>query len=384
MALCAMLFISIARRWVIIRVGKFYSDRIGHFSLHTEIYLSGLEIGIERPTKPFFDVWCPSDSICNHQLEIMWRRVLHIYPRWCVEPILDIAKWQHSKIHCIPHPELAISNSRRCLTEGALERTSSHLSFTIAEQAKGEQIMAEMGIGKEQPYVCFHARDSVYLEQVLGGNYSYHDYRDSSIKTMLPAMEQMTERKYVVVRMGSAVREKIESANPKIIDYANSQFRSDFMDIFLSSRCSFFLSTASGVMCPSLSFRRPQCYVSTAPLVTVLDIDSPSVFLPKLHWFKAEQRLMTFREIFATGAANFGMSHQFEDAGIELLPNSIEDISEAVLEMDDRIKGGWVSEPEDETLQNRFWALVPKKYFRGPVRSKIGAGFLREYIHLLD
>lgn len=384
LTLGVMLVVSVARRWFLIRFGQFYSDRIGHFALHPEIYLSGLEVGVGHPKKPFFDLWCLSDSVSNSQLEMMWRRVLHIFPRWFIEPILNIAKRQPGQIHCIPHADLNVSDRDRCFAEGVLEKTTNHLSFTIAEQETGERILSEMGIEKKQPYICFHARDSAYLEREFNGDWNYHNYRDSSIQTMLPAVEEMTRRGYAAVRMGSAVREKIASTNPKVIDYANNCWQSDFMDIFLSSRCFFFLSTASGVMCPSLAFRRPQCYVNIAPLVTVLDIDSHAIFLPKLYRRKGEQRLMTFREVFSSGAADFGHSEKFEVAGIELLPNSAEEIENAVVEMDDRIKGVWMPKAEDKILQDQFWALVPKRFFRGPIRSKIGAAFLRKYQNLLN
>ena len=34
--------------------------------------------------------------------------------------------------------------------------------------------------------------------------------------------------------------------NNKIIDYANSKHKSDFLDIFMAAHCSFYLTTMSG------------------------------------------------------------------------------------------------------------------------------------------
>ena len=65
--------------------------------------------------------------------------------------------------------------------------------------------------------------------------------------------------------MGKAVNKKIENANPKIIDYANSKFRSDFLDIFLGYRCSFCIRTAGFGGVPEI-FRKP-LVVNEGPIV---------------------------------------------------------------------------------------------------------------------
>ncbi|MDK9723652.1 MAG: TIGR04372 family glycosyltransferase [Sterolibacteriaceae bacterium MAG5] len=285
--------------------------------------------------------------------------------------------------HCIPHPDFHIPLRDQLITQAVLERAAPHLTFTPEEEETGRRIITALGISEKQPFICFHSRDAAYLEK-FPGNWHYHDYRDSSIASLIPAMEKMVDRGYVAVRMGSAVKESLGPTRPGVIDYAGSPYRSDFMDIYLSSRCAFFLSTASGIMCPSLAFRRPQCFVSTAPVVTVLDIDSQSIFLPKLHWLKTENRYMTFCEIFATGASDFGRSVEYEKAGIELIPNTPDEIAAAVMELDNRLNGSWIPSREDEELQAQFWSLVPTKYFRGKVRSRIGAAFLRLHRDLLN
>ena len=59
-------------------------------------------------------------------------------------------------------------------------------------------------------------------------------------------------------------------------------------------------------------------------------------------------------------------------------------ITEIALEMDGRLNGTWIETDEDKELQERFHALrasVPK--FRFHESTRIGAGFLRRYKHLL-
>ena len=57
--------------------------------------------------------------------------------------------------------------------------------------------------------------------------------------------------------MGAIVEKPFKSKNPKIIDYANSNLRSDFMDIYLGAKCTFCISTGSGFQCLPVLFRKP-------------------------------------------------------------------------------------------------------------------------------
>ena len=43
---------------------------------------------------------------------------------------------------------------------------------------------------------------------------------------------------YYVIRMGVKASKPLKSSNPKIIDYANSKIRNDFLDIYLGAKCS--------------------------------------------------------------------------------------------------------------------------------------------------
>ena len=47
--------------------------------------------------------------------------------------------------------------------------------------------------------------------------------------------------------MGKFQDKNFNFSDPKIIDYTNSEFRSDFLDIYLSANCKFFLTTMSGL-----------------------------------------------------------------------------------------------------------------------------------------
>ena len=57
--------------------------------------------------------------------------------------------------------------------------------------------------------------------------------------------------------LGSKQTKNFKSTNPKIIDYANSEFRSEFMDIYLGAKCSFCISTGYGPDMLPYIFNKP-------------------------------------------------------------------------------------------------------------------------------
>jgi hypothetical protein len=57
---------------------------------------------------------------------------------------------------------------------------------------------------------------------------------------------------------------------------------------------------------------------------------------------------------------------------------------DVAVEMDERLKGTWQTNEEDEELQRLFWAIFPKSELHGEILSRIGAGFLRQNRELLE
>jgi putative glycosyltransferase (TIGR04372 family) len=119
------------------------------------------------------------------------------------------------------------------------------------------------------------------------------------------------------------------------------------------------------------------------------------LFIPKKLWLISEKRLLTFREMLAVGPLYMYQANCLRD-GIELVHNTPDEISAVVLEMEQRLNGAWKSSEEDEELQHRFKSLYPPRvslrvderhdFFKPNVRipGRIGAEFLRQYVHLLN
>ena len=356
--------------------------RLGDSIVDVEFYLCNYPKDFLRQ-KRIFDIFYHSSTATNTFLKKIWDRTLTISP---IAKYVDIAnRWfpgYHP--HVIPNdiPYFDID------TQGLLDQTPPHISLTIEEERQGKKELEKLGISNAQPFICFHIREASYLnERYPSYDWRYHNYRDSNIQACIPAAEKLAARGYAMIRMGSVVKEALHMppSNPAIIDYA-VQGRTDFMDVYLIAKCAFFIGSTAGLSSLPRIFRRPIAYINFIPYDHLQLWGKDYLFIPKKLWLKKEKRFLTFKEIFSSEIKNFYDTSQYEAMGIELMENTPEEISALGLEMEDRINGRWTATQEDEELQEQFRSLArlnPRVKNAIPIRSRIGAAFLRENQALL-
>ncbi|MFC1909220.1 TIGR04372 family glycosyltransferase [Chloroflexota bacterium] len=372
-----VLILYALRPLVLIRFGQLRSERIGHFAANTEVYLCKRDAGLDNQRA--FDIFYHRAPACNQQLKKMWDRTLHVSR--IARPMYFLNRnLPGGASHVIPWPEYGSRDIR-----GLLPRSPVHLSFTPEEERIGNEGLQALGIPEGTPFICFHSRDREYLSALFPDRISHgHDYRDSSIHNHIPAAEEMTRRGYFAIRMGAVVKETLATTNPMIIDYATN-FRSDFMDIYLCAKCHFYIGDDAGLNLVPFIFRRPVAYVNQIPIQTVHTWGPDHLSIPKKLWLRKEHRFLTLREIFDWEVDDFRRTQQFEQAGIEPVENTPEEITALAMEMDERLKGTWQTTEEDEELQRRFWSLFRAHEDRhGIIVSRIGAEFLRQNQEFLD
>ncbi len=384
----ALPFVVIARfikPFIQIRFGSIRSDVIGHLAFATEYYLSERDVDQSRTLDYFYYLY---PILPNKHLPMMYKRVMKIHPliKYCdrINRLLPGWEQHHVYLHGSPPRD----------TRNIFMRTPCHINFTNEEIYQGERYLKNIGLKADQNYVCMIARDPVYknnFQNYIKKDWSYHSYRNSDIKNYVKAAELLTRENYFVFRVGKGVSGKIETINNKIIDYSNTEDRNDFLDIFLSANCSFFLDSCTGLSTVPNVYRVPIVFVNFAPMEYVYSWNSNIITIFKKYWLKEEKRFMTFREIYVSGAGQYMRTDQYEKLGIELIENTPDEILDASFEMHRRLEGTWEPNHEDDALQRRFWELFPKngktsdgRRLHGEIPARIGSKFLRENKKLLD
>jgi putative glycosyltransferase (TIGR04372 family) len=396
--------------FVYIRFGQLWSSRLGVFALDTELYLCERDAGIQP--RGSLDLWYhydrdgymlrkpvkPRAAISNQQLSTMFGRVIHLWePARVLDRLNRMLPRGSDDFIALPLRDIGPHHIDRYYL---LHRYPAHLTFTKSEEARGLSEMRKLGIEPGAPFVCFHGRDSAYLDRArqIGldryPDWTWQDLRDVSIGNYVPAAEELTELGYFAIRMGKYVKESLNCDNPRVIDYA-SQHQSDFMDIFLSARCLFFIGQNSGMLSLPIIFRKPVVMVNVFPFAHFLGHRyTDGIFITKKYYSETRHRLLTFREILELGLGMFSLKDPqqkklYDALGLKIVENTPEEISEAVIEMHKRLHSAFTGSDQDQELQERFLALVrsyPEVFhsWNETPHIKIGAHFLRANRQLLD
>ena len=154
--------------------------------------------------------------------------------------------------------------------------------------------------------------------------------------------------------MGKSVNEACEFNHEKIIDYANSECRNDFLDIWLMANCYFCISTSTGLDAVADVFRRPIVFVNFLPL-SHFQTWCRTVLVPKtLRWSGGARTKLTLSEHLKH---NYQRSQEYEKAGILVEDLTSKEISDAVLEMYQRISGLWHETDSSKERQEQFWQI---------------------------
>jgi putative glycosyltransferase (TIGR04372 family) len=385
LAIPFVLMIRLIRPWLLVRVSGLLSFRIGHFAANTELYLCELDAGINVPSQPYIDIFFMISPVCNHQLAIMWKRILRVWPSWIFIPIVQINK-------LIPGGKLhQISTTMGRDIHNLYDRFPAHLKFTDEEELRGKAGLEALGLPKGAQFVCLNVRDSAYLDAHITNDWSYHNYRDSDIQNYVLAAEALANKGYYVIRMGAKVHEAINSVHPKVIDYATNGMRSDFMDIYLGAKCFFAISTGSGWDSIPEIQRRPIVYVNYGPVGYLCSFRELTLSIVKHHYSMDLNRELSFSEIFNHGVGFCLESSEYKSKGVKVVENTPEEIHNVVIEMAERLEGTWSEHPDDQALQRRFWEIFPtdalNQYYDSPlhgeIRGRIGANFLRSHSNWL-
>lgn len=359
-------------------------DRIGHLAADLEVYSRDLELsgGLPARTTHVFIAWRPA----NQQLLTMWKRHL-----------LIIQNYLASKVFIAALPILKTTrfyNNHRLHSQAldVLANGEPTLFFTEEEIIRGQEELQTMGIGPNDWWVCFHSRDVSYLSFRTSTGQASRDLpasiRDCSIENYIPAMKWVVEQGGYAIRMGSIVEQPLPNdLHANIIDYT-TQYRSDFMDIYLLAKCRFFCGNTSGPYMVSAIFGKPVIVANSTPLCG-REAGPQTYILPKLIRKSGGTENLTFNECHLLNlfhAPSFSarrlliMADFYSSRQLELHETPAEDIVDACQDIQNILADK--PHPEESKiipLQVRFRTLQDHPY-----SAPLSSSFALKYKNLIN
>lgn len=378
----------IANKFIRLNVYVVSNDRMGHFAMDPELArLTAVERKISGVRE--FNLYCSRYAkSSNDFLTKIWKRELHYLSGTIGSLVRRLAGRGKKSNLCKPMP---FTDSL-----GLLLKYPNTIQFSKTETNEGDSFLRNIGLELGQPFVCLLVRDSAYLTHTEPISWSktrdwaYHDYRNSDIDTYREAAETLADAGYAVFRMGAIVKKEFQSAHPLVFDYATNGMRTEFLDIFLGSQCTFTVSTGSGWCSTPDLFRKPVLFVNNLPIASVTGLALKHIIYPKILQDKETKKTLGLAEIINRDIQEKFETNYYASAGVEIRDMNSNELVEAVTEMAARVEGTFAETPEQKQMQAKLKYILsthpklqptPNHY---AVRAEFASCFLSRYPNLLD
>ena len=235
-------------------------------------------------------------------------------------------------------------------------KTLNILKIDKIDKNKGYSILKKNKINVKKWIVTLHVRESSFRGENIFNTNERH--RSSNINDYLLACKYIVKSGGIVFRMG----DKSMSYFPKIngvIDYAHSNIKSEFMDIFLASQSKFCIGTASGYFRIPRYFGRPVILTNTASFVPLYSLKNIDLFLPRMIKNIENHQLLSFNECLSPEIGLLWNDNHYEIKKLITIPNTDKEILEATKEMIILVNSKKV--PKKNILQLKFDQIANSK-----------------------
>lgn len=357
-------------------------DRIGHLALDVDSYLKE-NVLCNRHVRPIYlsgeSGSSRSGTPANFTLMQYWGQYLRRVPAGSLQRFLAIVRDYAGPVDDLADYAFNITTSARAYEiQSKWNGRPPLLSLTEMHRERGREALRGMGLPDDAWFVCLHAREGGYSPV----DEHHHSYRNVEISTYDRAIEDIVARGGWCIRMGDTSMRPMKEA-PGVVDYALSEFRSDWLDIFLCASCRFFLGNNSGLFNVAGVFGRMSVLTNTVPIVCGYSPFPSDLSIPKDMILNGKR--MTVRQCFSPEVGQFRLTPDFESAGISFVDNTTEQISALVREAFGRLDGTVTYTLEDELLQECMRDLIRPGQYCWQASSRIGRDYLRSRAHeLLD
>ena len=336
------------------RIAVMRTDRLGHLSLNMHLFFVRRKIGALEN----FHFLLISPSIKSKKIANVPLLLMFIAYSKKVENVRIICS---SFLHFFfTFFQVEFRNSQ-LLFDLTMESKESEfslgiktVSFSEKQKIYGESVLKRMPIPQNKKIVTIFARDSSYLSHTYPKtDWSHHSYRDCDIETYIKSIKFLISKNYVVIRVGSEYSKKLNFTDTNYFEYSLSEFKSDFMDLFLIYKSSFVLGNSSGAIDVSTMFNVPFAAVNYAPFM-VLPLGKDDIFIQK-KLINSDGVIVPFKDIIDNEEYYLQNGVKLSnDFGISYIDNSPDDILGVTIEMHNILNDDFILNKNQQKLLERY------------------------------
>lgn len=358
-----------------IKIGFIRSSRIGHLTTDTEIFIILKKKKIINSVDIIF--YDTNNFICNKFLFNIIKNKIKIVP--LNKLFVDLFNFILTNFNV--RSQIQKNNSKYFYL---FKTEKPFIDFTAKQKEYGDSLLREMGIQKNDKFICIHNRDSSYLNQSYFSKqkFNYHHFRNFNIDDLNKSLKFCISQGFKVFRMGQKQSEKISLISKDIIDYAFAPLKSDFMDVYISSKCEFYFGSCSGYWGLPNLFRKKLYFINQIEdMISLITKNDGRKYIFKKIYDNNDQRYLSLSEIISIDTykifndAKYKARYSFiNNTPIEIL----DFMKEAIYDIEKYNKG-------DRELNKKVFKVFSKfvNFKFENIDNRISENFLRKNLHLI-
>ena len=273
---------------------------------------------LKEEPKPLLDVFQPFLNYVNYRNTPAWTELPN---HWHAAERLQLVRTHNGFIDLYELIENVFTKSNPTPENPLFKLDKNYIDYCQAELGK-------LGLKPNDWFVGLHIRNDGYVEA----------RRNQPIESYNQAIKEVLDRGGKVLRIGDSSMVPM-SSQPGLIDLVTELNSRQDLHLYVLAKSLFFIGTSSGPSSVPALFGVPTLITNTTSIGrNVLSAAVNSIYIPKLSVnYKGD--ICSFRASLSSQDA-FGELElpALRELGINLLPNSSEDIHAAVCEMFEKIE----------------------------------------------
>ncbi len=329
-----------------IQVGVYErTNRIGHFVADLNLLIKE---NINK--KNNIILLALNHSPPNTEVYKLFKQKIFFFPKWVINPfvVLNYSKYFNFKKHLVNF------NYHTGYDYSELK----NITYKFNNQ-KGFEYFNKFGIDlKNNKFVCIYARDQNYIKNLNNfENFNHSEFRNADINNYKTTAKYLEAKGYYVFRFGKNMENKISFSSDKIIDYA-SFHQNDYLDVFLSKNCEFFIGNGSGAESISRIFDKPILTTNFTPIGVSLQKNEKYFCIFKKLFCNIEKKFLSIDEISQKHLFFEYDGAAYQKKNITVIENSEDEILEATKEFIMHLNGSYKENVENSLFRDKCFKIL--------------------------
>jgi len=254
-----------------------FTDRIGHLAIEPDIHIK--KQLLNKIDKKKWVIFYKKNKVANQYLLNKWNKYFIILDSTLIELFFKLSTFNgFAAVDIKPYINFGENRQEAFEIYKLWKGKEPLIKLSEKELERGEKILKKMGYKNQNHIVCIHNREKGFS---LCDDF-IQDYRNCSIDNFIESINYLCKKNIFTIRIGDKSNTPLKIKESNFIDYANSKYKSEFMDVFLAGKSSFLIGNTSGIACLYSVMGTPCAITNNIPITTMWFTENDLVIPKKI------------------------------------------------------------------------------------------------------